>query len=544
MRRVLLICFILMTMTWVLSCKKGEVTDSSGKDTDIINREEEPTIAPSQAEDGQKDNSDNGPSDNSEGSPQDYAPDQEEASANTYEFTEASYEKAGVKIKYPKLTGLKDSKQQDKINQLIEKDALKDIEDYQAEGSVLEKSYEVAWEGENLLSITYVVYSNYPGAAHPNHAFYSTNIDLNTADSVKLKDTMKLSDDFVARFITGSKYIGPHENADQGLSDLLEDNINSLNKEGLSSADAAGVYTPYYSYYTEDSLGIGIEVPFVIGGYALYEVPYQDIISYINVDNRIWKDFPEILFQDSFIPIAVEGLLLGGYDGKNWVQLNEALPLIHEGKTYRLFYNQDYQGVATGGAPELDIDFERFYMLEMKETPLLHNIAIGSDQRLASVKPRSAENSYYEEAVTDYFTEIGHPEYEIGYLEGYSFDFDQDGDEEDIICTWQFQDQFYYEVPAAGCYSYVLYRDNKSMKVIQEAYRGEASDYSAEFLGIEEGEEILINSRPEYMSAIDITGDGLYEIIISETGYESWGYIIYELQGDNYIRVLEEFAGV
>ena len=82
------------------------------------------------------------------------------------------------------------------------------------------------------------------------------------------------------------------------------------------------------------------------------------------------------------------------------------------------------------------------------------------------------------------------------------------------------------------------------MRVIKEARRGEVDEFTAGNLNIKPGDEIIINSRPEFMGAIDITGDGFYEIILLENGYESWGYLIFELQGGNYIKVLEEGAGV
>lgn len=256
-----------------------------------------------------------------------------------YDIKEDRYEKAGISIKYPKLAGLKDAKKQDKINQLIKKDALRNVEDYMIEGAVLEVGYEISWKGENLLSIMFVVYSNYPGAAHPNHSFYSTNVAIDTASRVMLKDTVELSEDFITDFITGSVYTAPFEDVNQELSDLVDSEINSLTPEGLKMADDAGVYTPYYSYYTEHSLGIAIEVPFAVGGYALYEVPYKDISKHINQSNQIWKDIPELLTQsgesgkvdidnrdedvvkegDYFLPIVVEELVLGGYDGKDWV---------------------------------------------------------------------------------------------------------------------------------------------------------------------------------------------------------------------------------
>ncbi|HKL78860.1 MAG TPA: DUF4163 domain-containing protein, partial [Mobilitalea sp.] len=213
-----------------------------------------------------------------------------------YEIVDTSFEEGeDIEINYPQVIGMSDANKQNTINELIKQEAMQYVEEHKLEAGTLEVTYSIAWQGDNLLSIRYVVYSNYPGAAHPNHGYYTTNINMKDPGSVKLMDAVKITEYFVERFKEYSVYVAPHEAGDPELDTLLADYLNSMDAETLINADSVGGYASNYSYFTEDTLGISIEVPFVAGGYALYEVTYEDIISYIYHENEIWKDFPELL---------------------------------------------------------------------------------------------------------------------------------------------------------------------------------------------------------------------------------------------------------
>ncbi len=274
MKRIKIIFMILMVPMVTISCSKGKNQQTMEGDIPATASEAVPTVSSME-----------------ETNTTDKSTDPEGKNSTVYEIKEEVYEYEKIVIKYPQITGLSDQEKQEKMNEFIREDAMRDVEDSKTEKATLEVNYEVSFQGTDLLSIKFIGYSYYPGAAHPNHTFYSTNIDVDQATRIKLKDVVDINDNFVAAFIAYSKYIGPLE-ADQGLEDLLEEEFHSISREGLSDADRAGVYTPYYSYFTEESLGIGIEVPFVVGGYALYEVPYTDITDYMLPEKNIWKDFP------------------------------------------------------------------------------------------------------------------------------------------------------------------------------------------------------------------------------------------------------------
>lgn len=238
----------------------------------------------------------------------------------SYRITEECYEDGNIIIYYPKITGLKDTNIENKINELIKEDAFKDISEFDSEGDVLEVKFQIAWAGEKLLSIKYVIYSNYSKAAHPSHAFYTTNIYIPAASKIKLADMVKVSDYLADAFIRNAKYVAPFEGGDPDLDKMLEEYINEVDGAYLMRADTnvEGEYNGCFSYFTKDSIGISIEVPFVIGGYAVYEVKYEDLISYIYHGNVIWEDFPELLSKiqnagNSTIPVIIQDMSPEGW---------------------------------------------------------------------------------------------------------------------------------------------------------------------------------------------------------------------------------------
>lgn len=60
----------------------------------------------------------------------------------SYDIAKVLYEDGNIKIKYPRITGLKDTVIEDKINELIKNDAMKDVAEYGSEGAALDVKFE------------------------------------------------------------------------------------------------------------------------------------------------------------------------------------------------------------------------------------------------------------------------------------------------------------------------------------------------------------------------------------------------------------------
>lgn len=137
------------------------------------------------------------------------------------------------------------------------------------------------------------------GAAHPNHEFYTTNIDIVRGSKLKLQDLVTIDENFVEKFRSETiKTVSPHPGALSGKEIFVERTpfktvdymIESFKKADIICPD--GRLPGIYCYFTPDSFGISEGgVAFAIGGHAEFEIKYEDIVENIKAENPVWKDF-------------------------------------------------------------------------------------------------------------------------------------------------------------------------------------------------------------------------------------------------------------
>jgi len=197
-----------------------------------------------------------------------------------YDITQSSYVDKGIKIVYPQITGLSDTNKQKKINDLIKKDALKVLDYYKNVGEEvsLDINYDIKLKGTNLLSIQYSGVGNIKGAAYPKNMFYTTNVDMNNVNKVKLADFVNINEDFVKEFKEG-KYVAWDTELNSAI-ELIKEDIKSYNLVNeFKNADSMGEENTSnsFSYFTKDSLGISIGVAHALGDHAEFEIKYQDL---------------------------------------------------------------------------------------------------------------------------------------------------------------------------------------------------------------------------------------------------------------------------
>ena|GEM_PF-2745812 len=111
-------------------------------------------------------------------------------------------------------------------------------------------------------------------ALHQEYFTYSVNFDI---DNVKFIEAEDVIGDFVK--IRGLFLDGKFALAD-GIDDLLEETTYS---------DMFVQYRADYNiypgvYFTSSSMGIIVEVVYLLGGTACFEIPYAEVAEYINAD--------------------------------------------------------------------------------------------------------------------------------------------------------------------------------------------------------------------------------------------------------------------
>jgi len=200
-------------------------------------------------------------------------------------------EKLSYNINYPQIFGLDDINKQKKINEIIEVEALKVLNYYKNSfGSVdINIDYNVLL-ASNVLSIQYTGLGMVSNAVHPNKLFYTSNIDIKQGRKIRLGEIINtdavaekfINGDFKALWLEQAKEI---EIDEIKLEKLQEDFGEADSLDNIGTEKQSDVYI----YFTENSLGISIPVPYAIGGHAEFEIDYSDIKNDIN-ENEIWKE--------------------------------------------------------------------------------------------------------------------------------------------------------------------------------------------------------------------------------------------------------------
>jgi hypothetical protein len=200
-----------------------------------------------------------------------------------YEITKANYTDHDIKINYPQITKSSDQQKEGIINALIKHETMKVLNYYlpEVQDLTLEINYEIKSKSASLLSIQYTGVGYMNGAASPNNHFYTTTIDFEMGNSLRLKDMVNIDKNFVENLKQNAKAIKPeHQSilnsiATNELLNMLT-NADSLDNIGTENQSDT------FSYFTSDSLGISIPISHAEGDHAVFEISYQTIAQNIN----------------------------------------------------------------------------------------------------------------------------------------------------------------------------------------------------------------------------------------------------------------------
>lgn len=198
-----------------------------------------------------------------------------------YGIVRHTYSKKNITINYPQIIKLGDNRRQKKINRIIKEESLKIIDLYKdsIEGNDIniDVNYTVGLMNPHMLSIQYSGYSNIKNTAHPNNLFYTTNVNINTGNKIRLKDIVNINESFVKRFRNGEYRdweSGPNAERRAAVMEYLRSISDKDLIRYFYEADDLGLKNPSntFSYLTKDSLGISMGVPHVLGEHAELEI--------------------------------------------------------------------------------------------------------------------------------------------------------------------------------------------------------------------------------------------------------------------------------
>lgn len=185
-----------------------------------------------------------------------------------------------ILLMYPTVSYPDESGKADKINEMIRDIAVSvfntfgvDSDDAESYSYVTETAM-IMLKKENFFSAVMTGYYTTDTAAHREYFSYSINCDIENERLLTSEDIIK---DFIkirGLFISGKFTLS------YGMDDLLEE---------TTYADIFTQYKADYSiypdvYFTSSSFGVVTEIVYHLGGNACFEIPYSEVISYLNAD--------------------------------------------------------------------------------------------------------------------------------------------------------------------------------------------------------------------------------------------------------------------
>jgi hypothetical protein len=118
--------------------------------------------------------------------------------------------------------------------------------------------------------IVYLGLANVQGAAHPNGVLHTTNIDLKAERRLTLSDVVTINDGFVKQFLAG-KYTPYSSSLNLLSAGALEGVLASFDNKDL--VDSFSRPTTEF-YFTDDSLGVSVELAHALGDHLEMEIGY------------------------------------------------------------------------------------------------------------------------------------------------------------------------------------------------------------------------------------------------------------------------------
>lgn len=209
-----------------------------------------------------------------------------------YQLTKNVYKVKNVTVNYPQIINLGDDIKQKSLNEIIKNDVLegftKDVDD----NLTLEINYNIQLENKGFMSIQYYGLSTTKGIAYHTNQFYTSNIDIKNEKKLKLDDIIKIDDNFIKIYRNGS-YVAL-EPSNSEMEAAVNQYISTISNQDLieyfKQADSRNFEenpSSTYSYLTNDSIVVSINIPHAIGDHAEYKIKSTDIQNNINI---AWDD--------------------------------------------------------------------------------------------------------------------------------------------------------------------------------------------------------------------------------------------------------------
>ena len=224
-------------------------------------------------------------------------------------------------------------------------------------------------------------------------------------------------------------------------------------------------------------------------------------------------------------------LLLGGVSRDTWLAPDESVASYEGEATYSLHsMTQEYKYFLWGKSPEFSPTCQTYSVSSDADPAEAGFVTVldGWDITKREVTELSDDNEFYRQAVTDWLASEGVDAPQIGSLQTFRVDIEGDGTDEVFISATRLDDS--QHTTKAGDYSIVLMRkvyENAAITklVVGDIYRSE-------------GLEITYPRTYSLANFIDLNQDGVLEVVVEIRGWEKFGAIVFQIDGQEVIQTL------
>ncbi|RDY27786.1 hypothetical protein [Lachnotalea glycerini] len=207
---------------------------------------------------------------------------------NTYNISSLTYTKNDVNVSYPNISGLKDAEIQQRINDLLKKEAFREL-DLQGEPFIEENGvediklfieYQILNQNNNCLSVKYTGDVFVKDSAYPRSILTTINIDLNKGTRLQLRDMINVDYGFVKEIREVLRlFINKNPDLEIVYKEKLEYDDDDFINVFRQADNELG--SDCFSYLTEDYLGISFATAHTAGDHFEIEIEIKDILKYL-----------------------------------------------------------------------------------------------------------------------------------------------------------------------------------------------------------------------------------------------------------------------
>ena len=275
----------IVSLLWLSACSNGERNVASdlnsendavenqetNTDNDAVENQETKAENDTVENKEQETNDNNGAVENQETAPND----ESKVLYKENSFTSKQYTKGNINVSYPQLAH-EDSGKANKMNSVITKDASYYFEKDYYEGYTGEIKYHIPFVNDEFVSITYEGLLTSPINSYPINLTYSTLVNMETGEKIRLNDLVNLDDAFVKAFKQGEIVTDQSSEYKQEIKKYIAglDNQDLLKK--FLEADKMN-FPEVFVYVTEDSIVVTIAVVHALGDFIRVQISKDNV---------------------------------------------------------------------------------------------------------------------------------------------------------------------------------------------------------------------------------------------------------------------------